>query len=295
MRSDLSLDLLQYCSEHVLKLPEASRPEVADHQPEFMHSYDFSLFSSEMPGERVLVKVWRGAAQLSNDQRKQITKRISQELSTWKSLLPHPNIAAFKGLLPGYGHLPALILPLRLNAKEYIAISPGVNVLKLLVDIAEGLVHMHNRKPPIIHGKLKGSNILISAEGHAQISDIGISNIPYVLYYLTGSGDVEYARWLAPELMNSDSSDGTIQSDVYAFGMTALELLTGRPPFSHRRHAAQAIRDVVTGLRPPKERCTEVDENVWKLLEACWMHDPAKRPSACDVLRQITLIVKDTT
>jgi hypothetical protein len=69
-----SLDLLQYCSEHVLKLPEASRPEVVDHQPEFMHSYDFSLFSSEMPGERVLVKVWRGAAQLSNDQRKQITK-----------------------------------------------------------------------------------------------------------------------------------------------------------------------------------------------------------------------------
>lgn len=69
-----SLDLLQYCSEHVLKLPEASRPEVADHQPEYMYSYDFSLFSSEMLGERVLIKVWRGAAQLSNDQRRQITK-----------------------------------------------------------------------------------------------------------------------------------------------------------------------------------------------------------------------------
>ena len=69
-----SLDLLQYCSEHVLKLPEASRPELADHQPEYMHSYDFSLFSSEMPGERVLVKVWRGAAHLSDDQRRQVTK-----------------------------------------------------------------------------------------------------------------------------------------------------------------------------------------------------------------------------
>ena len=69
-----SLDLLQYCSEHVLKLPEASRPQLADHQPEYMHSYDFSLFSSEMPGERVLVKVWRGAAQLSDDQRRQVTK-----------------------------------------------------------------------------------------------------------------------------------------------------------------------------------------------------------------------------
>ena len=44
------------------------------------------------------------------------------------------------------------------------------------------------------------------------------------MYNLTGSGDVEYARWLAPELMDSDSSDGTIQSDVYAFGMTALEV-----------------------------------------------------------------------
>lgn len=114
--------------------------------------------------------------------------------------------------------------------------------------------------------------------------------------------------------MDSDSSDGSIQSDVYAFGMTALEvrilsttkslglivfffpqLLTGRPPFSHRRHAAQAIRDVVTGIRPPKECCTEVDENVWKLLEACWMHDSAKRPSAQDVLCQITSIVKNTS
>lgn len=132
----------------------------------------------------------------------------------------------------------------------------------------------------IIHGKLKGSNVLIlEPEGHAQISDIGISNIPYVLYNLTGSGDVEYARWLAPELMDPDCSDETIRSDVYAFGMTALELLTGRPPFPHRRHAAQAIRDVVTRLRPPKECCVEVDGNYLKLLEACWMHDATQRPS----------------
>lgn len=35
-------------------------------------------------------------------------------------------------------------------------------------------------------------------------------------------------RWLAPELYDSDSATATLQSDIYSFGMTALQVCNQR-------------------------------------------------------------------
>ena len=82
-------------------------------------------------------------------------------------------------------------------------------------------------------------------------------------------------------MIDSKDSPYSDASDVYSLGMTILEVLTLRPPFSHRRYDTVVILDVIRGHRPHKP--AEFFKLVWTLLELCWSADPIKRPNACVV------------
>jgi serine/threonine protein kinase len=96
------------------------------------------------------------------------------------------------------------------------------------------------------------------------------------------------ARWLAPELIEGVITSPTKEADTYSYGMAILELLTGKHPFSHRRHDASVIHDVVVLKRtPPRPKEADVlaclTDDLWKLLEECWQADPTSRPSMIQV------------
>lgn len=97
----------------------------------------------------------------------------------------------------------------------------------MLIETAEGLAYLHNRDPSIIHGDLKGANVLISDSGTAVLADFGLSRISHEMTnsILHGAGS---PRWMAPELMRVDDTVveplRTIQSDVYGYGHIILEV-----------------------------------------------------------------------
>ncbi|KAK7318776.1 hypothetical protein RJT34_03483 [Clitoria ternatea] len=100
--------------------------------------------------------------------------------------------------------------------------------LKIAVDIARGLNYLHfDRAVP--HGNLKATNVLLdSAEMNARVAD-------YCLHRLmTQAGTIEQIHdagvlgYRAPELAASKKPAPSFKSDVYAFGVILLELLTGR-------------------------------------------------------------------
>ena len=76
----------------------------------------------------------------------------------------------------------------------------------------------------IVHHDLKPENILFSVDGTLKIADFGVAN--------TRAGTPSY---MCPELFlpaeNVSRTDGRV--DIYALGVTLLELVTGQNPFSH--------------------------------------------------------------
>jgi len=122
--------------------------------------------------------------------------------------------------------------------------------MEQLAQVARGLNYLHS--VDIIHGDLKCANVLVNGEGIAQLADFGLSTVgdATIATVSSISNSAGNPRWLAPELMFPDKFNGsgrsTRESDVYAFGMTALELFTGKAPFFELPLAALPYEVAIT-------------------------------------------------
>ncbi len=77
------------------------------------------------------------------------------------------------------------------------------------------------------------------------------------------------------------------QSDMYALGCLALQLFTGQAPW-HGQHEWDVRRQVLAGERPNIP--VSVPDDVARLLELCWRHTPASRPTAGEVVEELDII-----
>ncbi len=99
-----------------------------------------------------------------------------------------------------------------------------------LRQIASGVSYLHSFNPPIVHGDLKGGNILVDQRGQAIITDFGLSKVMSDVSDLVCSSFFAGSmRWMAPELIEALAAEElipqvTTASDVYAFASVCLEV-----------------------------------------------------------------------
>ena len=138
------------------------------------------------------------------------------------------------------------------------------------------------------------ANILIDKDGNARLADFGLLTIvsdPTHPETTTTSGGAGTVRWMSPELLDPEefgfkNARPTKQSDCYALGMVILEVLTGRAPFPCC-NTLVVMRKIIRGERPGRPQGQEAvwfTDDLWGMLEQCWLHTPKLRPTVEDVL-----------
>ena len=96
--------------------------------------------------------------------------------------------------------------------------------LAQLAEAALGLAFLHRQR--IVHGDIKGSNVLISLTGHALICDFGLAREYAPEQHIMSTSLFHgHLAFTAPEVTSSTSlRQKTRESDVYAFGMLILQV-----------------------------------------------------------------------
>ncbi|KAF8286974.1 kinase-like protein [Clavulina sp. PMI_390] len=170
--------------------------------------------------------------------------------------------------------------------------------------IVDGVVYLHSRNPPVIHGDLHDRNILITVSGDPLICDFGLSHINHSIPRTnTTHSEGGYPRFVAPELSSGAEPYSNEASDIYSLGMTIYSLGVGKKPFWKIKIAAQAQRLLESGRRPEPEAVSQsVNDSetfrgldahstskLWLLLPQMWAHKPAERITAIAVRKELVL------
>lgn len=158
---------------------------------------------------------------------------------------------------------------------------------RVMSDLAAALAATHKKQ--IVHRNVKPTNVLIEEDtGKAILTDFGFAAIlttgdekpPQLTRAGEVIGDLGY---MSPEQMSHRSL--TELSDIYSLGVLGYELLTLRKPFE----GIAMVRHATAGTEPPplSEVRSDVDPKFENILRRCLSSNPAHRPSAADLVRQL--------
>lgn len=131
---------------------------------------------------------------------------------------------------------------------------------KVAVGISEAISHLHyGTERCVVHRDIKPSNILLSSKKTPKLCDFGLASwtpapsIPFLCKTVKGT-----FGYLAPEyFQHGKVSDKT---DVYAFGVVLLELITGRKPIESKRPSGE--ENLVLWARPLLQKGTGAAEEL---------------------------------
>lgn len=200
------------------------------------------------------------------------------EAAQWIQLGAHPNIVLAYGV-EEYQRLPFLVM-------EYIEGARGLDQeiqagrmnwargLWVAVDVARGLAFAE-RQLGLVHGDLKPLNLLVTPAGAIKITDFGLSLCGAAVTEQDNNILAGTLGYLAPE-MYQERPQRTTRTDMYAFGVTLFEAITGQHPFSNEEPWLNRMMD----SPDPRRLDPSLPGPFADLILACLHRDPEARPAS---------------
>ncbi|KAJ7449255.1 kinase-like domain-containing protein [Mycena latifolia] len=250
------------------------------------------IFHAQYQGIGVALKRLR-FFQADSAENLETRRKFCREALIWKSL-DHDYILPFLGVdsdsFPGF-----LCMVSPWMSKGPIVSGSGAPeksaIPVLMYEIAVGLQYLHSQN--IIHGDLRGANILLDDQGHVRLADFGLTVFADGPRARTNRGGS--TRWMAPELLDPSSCgleifQRTFASDIYSFACVCLELYTGKAPFCDINSEGAVLLKVIRGERP--EFPSMAPEWCNQFVVKCWSHVPANRPGTGNIIESIVKAVR---
>ncbi len=163
----------------------------------------------------------------------------------------------------------------------------------IIQQMASALEFAHQRG--IIHRDLKPENILLDDDSNAYISDFGLKHVRAAVLSATKSKVPGTPGYLAPEELDSKATPGP-SIDIYALGVIAFEMLTGKLPYVHENPVKQAMMHAREPIPKVSEVNPELPSELDVVIEKAIAKDTQARfPSAFALSRSYAQTVGVTT
>src|SRR5882672_5529807 len=215
--------------------------------------------------------------------------RFAREIKL-AAALQEPHIVPVLTAGQTVGGLPYFTMPFvrgeSLRARILKGPVPLEESLSILHDVARALAYAHGQG--IVHRDIKPENILLS-EGTAVVTDFGIAKAVQAARAGAPSGEggaitqpgdnVGTPMYMSPEQAASDPATDQ-RADIYAWGVVAYELISGKHPFAEHR-TPQAILTAQMSDTPPPITATNsrVPRSIADLVMRCLSKTAAMRPA----------------
>ncbi len=234
-------------------------------------------------------------------------ERFVNECKTWVDLGNDPNIvkAYFVELVNGYPYVFVEwidgkdIYNAGLDAwigTHSLSIDRSLDIAAQICDGMSYAAKIFKKKEQVfIHRDIKPSNILITADWRAKVTDFGIAKMRLNEYLVKSKGvkesSLEYSDFLGtPQYMSPEHFDDPTsvdcRSDIYSFGCTLFEMITGQHVF--KSDSWEAWREAHVNQSAPrlKEICPEIPQHIDELIKSCLCKNPGDRPQSFEELKE---------
>eukprot|EP00002_Diphylleia_rotans_P014390 TRINITY_DN2804_c0_g2_i3.p2 TRINITY_DN2804_c0_g2~~TRINITY_DN2804_c0_g2_i3.p2 ORF type:complete len:1317 (+),score=282.72 TRINITY_DN2804_c0_g2_i3:29-3979(+) len=192
------------------------------------------------------------------------------------------NVALLSGYCVGSSHISLVIEFLTRKSLRDNLVQGGIPWATRIVWLKQasmGLAFLHQQIPPVVHQNLTTSNILITEEGEAKVTDFCLASLKKELAAKTRlQVSALNAVFTAPELLDESSTLRPMESsDIYSFGFVMWETAALKIPFSDME-ISDVISYATKGRRPPLPHDVEIPDAYSALIDECWHHNPLLRP-----------------
>ncbi len=171
--------------------------------------------------------------------------------------------------------------------RGYLDISEALDII---IQICDSIHEVH--KYNIIHRDIKPQNILIKGDGCVVLADFGTAFIDNLDPEITSQTVIIGSpHYLDPEI--SKGNRATVQSDIYALGISMFELLTGKVPYSGNTPTAIAAAHIKDDFPNIKKFNSKIPNNLVKIIEKACEKNNQKRYKNINELKADLLVARD--
>jgi tetratricopeptide (TPR) repeat protein/tRNA A-37 threonylcarbamoyl transferase component Bud32 len=202
--------------------------------------------------------------------------------------LDHPNICTVHEINEADGQLfISMAFVEGRDVKEIVDADGPMKILRaarIAVQIAEGLAAAHEKG--IVHRDIKSANIMVTPRDQAKIMDFGLAYRAIGDRTDAGAATLGTVAYGSPEQLGGGTADH--RTDIWSFGVTLYEMLTGELPFKGDYESAIIYSVLNESPKPPRAVRSDIPEDLERIVMKALSKKPEDRyPSAESMLEEL--------